>query len=218
MLSVGPTTKVFEQGTMFAVPPKKPDATRGPRKSGLSWTVRQEPLYRRDRSTLDGWAANVRSDTSEILGVVTNRYTVIQNREAFAFLANLLGGELAFETAGSLHGDDIWAELARMCVCVHASVVPEPFGQVIVEAMAAGIPVGATADGGPGEILTDGVDGLTYRSGDVAALTAALRRLRADRTVRDELITNGRRRAADFSPRESAAALTPIYRAVCCPS
>jgi SRSO17 transposase len=30
VLSVGPTTKVFEQGTMFAVPPKKPNATRGP--------------------------------------------------------------------------------------------------------------------------------------------------------------------------------------------
>src|ERR1019366_151604 len=30
VLSVGPTTKVFEQGTVFAVPPKKPGATRGP--------------------------------------------------------------------------------------------------------------------------------------------------------------------------------------------
>jgi SRSO17 transposase len=30
VLSVGPTTKVFEQGTLFAVPPKKPGATRGP--------------------------------------------------------------------------------------------------------------------------------------------------------------------------------------------
>jgi len=30
VLSVGPTTKVFEQGTVFAVPPKKPGATRAP--------------------------------------------------------------------------------------------------------------------------------------------------------------------------------------------
>jgi hypothetical protein len=74
------------------------------RKSGLGWTVRQEPLYRRDKTTVDGWRANIRSDTREVLGVVTNRYTVIENREAFAFLANLLGSELAFETAGSLHG------------------------------------------------------------------------------------------------------------------
>jgi hypothetical protein len=74
------------------------------RKSGLGWTVRQEPLYRRDKTTVDGWRADIRSDTREVLGVVTNRYTVIENREAFAFLANLLGSELAFETAGSLHG------------------------------------------------------------------------------------------------------------------
>jgi hypothetical protein len=91
-------------------------------KSGLGWTVRQEPLYRRDATTVDGWRANLRSDTREVLGVVTNRYTVIQNRDAFAFLANLLGSELAFETAGSLHGGKRVFVTCRLASIDHVEV------------------------------------------------------------------------------------------------
>src|SRR5690606_24023770 len=48
---------------------------------------------------------------------------------------------------------DVAAELRQLRLAVHASPVPEPFGQVVVEAMAAGVPVIATRAGGVPEIL-----------------------------------------------------------------
>lgn len=70
-------------------------------------------------------------------------------------------------------------ELDRMTVCVHASGVPEPFGQVVVEAMIRGVPVVATAAGGVPEILADPARpdddlGVLVPPGDVPALAAAI--------------------------------------------
>ena len=74
---------------------------------------------------------------------------------------------------------DIPAVLRSLDVLVHASTTPEPFGQVIVEGMAAGLPVIATDGGGAREIVSAGVTGLLVPMGDVAALAAALCRLLA---------------------------------------
>jgi glycosyltransferase involved in cell wall biosynthesis len=76
--------------------------------------------------------------------------------------------------------DDVNRWIARSDVVVHASRSPEPFGQVVVEGMAAGAAVVATVGGGPSELLRDGVDGLLVPPDDVAAMAAALRRLAAD--------------------------------------
>jgi len=107
--------------------------------------------------------------------------------------------------------DDIWAELAPMDVFVHASVTPEPFGQVIVEAMLAGVPVIASAGGGPTEIVTHDVDGLLYPPGDVDALAASMRRLRTDAPLRAQLAANARTRAERFSPAVAATAVMALY-------
>ena len=72
--------------------------------SDLTWSVVKEPLQRRDGRLVDGVHATVREDTDQVLGVVSDDYVVVQNRDCFAFLANLLGSELVFETAGSLWG------------------------------------------------------------------------------------------------------------------
>jgi glycosyltransferase involved in cell wall biosynthesis len=72
---------------------------------------------------------------------------------------------------------DTRAAYEQLTVAVAASVTPEPFGNVIVEAMARGLPVVAPAEGGPAEILTDGVDGLLVPPRDPAALAAAILRL-----------------------------------------
>ena len=72
-------------------------------------------------------------------------------------------------------------------VVVHCSVKPEPFGRVIIEGMAAGRPVAASALGGAAEIISDGVDGLLTPAGDAAALAAALNRLLADPLERQRL-------------------------------
>lgn len=72
------------------------------------------------------------------------------------------------------HTDDVDGFLASIDVLVHASVIPEPFGQVILEGMSAGVPVVAANAGGPAEIVTDGVDGFLVRPGDAAALSERL--------------------------------------------
>ena len=65
----------------------------------------------------------------------------------------------------------------RLTVAVAASVAPEPFGKVIIEAMARGVPVVAPAEGGPTEIITHGVDGLLVPPRDPGALATAILRL-----------------------------------------
>lgn len=86
-------------------------------RSGLGWRVEREPiaLDRGDVATVDdwwlprweeisGWWANVRQDTRQVLGIVGERYRIVQNIEAFQFVDQLLGSAMHFETAGSLHG------------------------------------------------------------------------------------------------------------------
>lgn len=90
---------------------------------------------------------------------------------------------------------DAPTRLRRLSLLVHASPVPEPFGQVIVEAMAAGVPVVAAAAGGVLEILDpeDGRPagswratrtGLLVRPGDPAALASAIRAALEDPAAR----------------------------------
>ncbi|MCB1041049.1 MAG: glycosyltransferase [Acidimicrobiales bacterium] len=69
---------------------------------------------------------------------------------------------------------DVPAIFALADVAVHCSVEPEPFGRVIVEAMAAGTPVVASAAGGALEIVEDGRTGRLVAPGDAGALAAAL--------------------------------------------
>jgi glycosyltransferase involved in cell wall biosynthesis len=106
---------------------------------------------------------------------------------------------------------DIPAVLASAKVFAHTSTVPEPFGQVVVEALAAGIPVVVPDQGGPAEIVRDGVDGLHYRMGDPHDLARALRVLLEDEALRVRLAEVGRRRADDFSPEKTRAALMAVY-------
>ncbi|MCI5508933.1 MAG: DUF945 domain-containing protein [Eubacterium sp.] len=82
--------------------------------AGLDWKVIQEPVYTESQELIEGYKANVRDSDRRVLGVVTDRYKVIQNEEAFAFTDALLGEGVRYETAGSLQGGKkVWM-LARM--------------------------------------------------------------------------------------------------------
>lgn len=70
--------------------------------AGLDWRVTQKELITDDGLSVLGFKANVRDSDSRVLGVVTDRYKVVQNEEAFAFTDALLGEGIAYETAGSL--------------------------------------------------------------------------------------------------------------------
>ncbi len=90
-----------------------PDSKNALKMAGLDWTVEQEPIYT-DGEYIEGYKANIRSSDRKVLGVVTDRYKVVQNEEAFAFTDELLGEGVRYETAGSLQeGRKVWM-LARM--------------------------------------------------------------------------------------------------------
>jgi phage/plasmid-like protein (TIGR03299 family) len=84
--------------------------------SGLHWRVAKEPIaidrgevpsgdwWQPRCEEIPGFFATVRQDTREVLGIVGERYRIVQNHEAFAFIDQLLGSSIHFETAGSLHG------------------------------------------------------------------------------------------------------------------
>jgi phage/plasmid-like protein (TIGR03299 family) len=73
----------------------------------LDWTVAQTPIFTTNNwaQPIPGFVANVRSDTKEVLGIVSDRYRVAQNQDVFAFADDLIGTnqvKCTYETAGSL--------------------------------------------------------------------------------------------------------------------
>lgn len=82
--------------------------------AGLDWKVVQKDIYTEGRVQIPGYKANVRNTDGRVLGVVTDRYKVVQNEEAFSFTDELLGKGVRYETAGSLQGGrKVWL-LARL--------------------------------------------------------------------------------------------------------
>jgi glycosyltransferase involved in cell wall biosynthesis len=120
---------------------------------------------------------------------------------AYADMLRRLAEELGIGSRVEFRGhrDDIAAELHTIDVLVHASTTPEPFGQVVIEGMSAQLPVVASRGGGPEEIISDGVDGMLFPFGDVAALAQILVRLGAEPQLRAQLGCAAARRASDFS-------------------
>ena len=107
--------------------------------------------------------------------------------------------------------ENIAAELDQLDVLVHCSLIPEPFGQVVIEGMAAGVCVVATNAGGPASIIEDGHDGLLYSIADTSALSDCLRRLAADRPWCAQLATRGIQSAQRYDARALAACTASFY-------
>ncbi|MHB9145726.1 MAG: DUF932 domain-containing protein [Symbiobacteriia bacterium] len=92
---------------------KAPDSEAALTLAGLAWGVAQMPVAV-DGRVLDDYRANVRMTDRKVLGIVGERYRVLQNREAFNFTDALLGNGVKYETAGSLYGGkQVWI-LARL--------------------------------------------------------------------------------------------------------
>lgn len=66
--------------------------------------MEQEPIYTEEGVQIAGYQANIRDTDRKALGVVTDRYKVVQNTEAFSFTDALLGEGVRYKTAGSLQG------------------------------------------------------------------------------------------------------------------
>jgi glycosyltransferase involved in cell wall biosynthesis len=134
--------------------------------------------------------------------------------DAYVESLRLLTDELGISHQIEFRGfrPDVWAELAEVDVLVHCSTTPEPFGQVVLEGMAAGVAVIATRVGGPAELISDGVSGLLTTPRNPEELANALSRLRDDVPLRMRLARHGQQRSRQFTPKRSATQLLEIYR------
>lgn len=91
-----------------------PDSKTAIRLAGLDWNVTQENVLTESGILIPGFKANKRETDGQFLGMVTDRYRICQNADAFDFTDSLLGEGVTYETAGSLsNGKRVWL-LARL--------------------------------------------------------------------------------------------------------
>lgn len=110
-------------------------------------------------------------------------------------LAEKLGVEKYVEFAG--FRTNIPQYMSTIDLLVHASITGEPFGQVLIEAMAAGKPVVATNGGGVPEIVIHGETGLLVPMNDAAAMADAICNLLADPATASRMGEKGRKRVLE---------------------
>ncbi len=96
-------------GTIVQDAPTSLDALR---LAQLDWDVIPEPVFLKNGSQVPETVVNIRSSDYSILGVVSDHYKIVQNREAFSFIDGLLESDIekvTFESAGALnHGKRVW--------------------------------------------------------------------------------------------------------------
>jgi glycosyltransferase involved in cell wall biosynthesis len=127
----------------------------------------------------------------------------------YAASLGALARELGIESRVGFDGfvEDVAGVLAATDVLIHSSVLPEPFGQVILEGMSAGCAVVVADRGGPAEVVTDGIDGMLYPMGSVDGLAACLRRLAEDPELRSRLGQGGVAASSAYTPEALAPRL-----------
>lgn len=141
-------------------------------------------------------------------GMVRERCQRFEARLHAFVSENQLGNVVSFTG----HVDLRDGVLDALDVAVHASTEPEPFGMAVLEAMANGKAVIASAEGGPPEFVTHGIDGLLVPPRNSSALVAAIGRLAADADLRARLGVAARATVQQrFRPRAAAAALEQWY-------
>ncbi|MDQ6624785.1 MAG: glycosyltransferase [Verrucomicrobiota bacterium] len=100
--------------------------------------------------------------------------------------------------AGYLSGEELATAYASADLFVFPSTT-DTFGNVVIEAQAAGLPVIVSNVGGPQELVEDNVDGLITRARDVDDFSAAIRRLVRDRALRAQMGTRAREKVVTRS-------------------
>jgi len=100
---------------------------------------------------------------------------------------------------GQVPMEEVASWLASADAYVHPAIGPEPFGMVLVEAMAAGLPVVASKIGGISEIIEQDVNGILIPPNDADSLIKAINELMFDKKLCARLGQNALSRAEDFS-------------------
>jgi glycosyltransferase involved in cell wall biosynthesis len=113
---------------------------------------------------------------------------------------------------GQLDQDAVAREYAQADVFVLPSL-SEPWGMVLNEAAAAGLPLVATdAAGAAHDLVEDGANGFLVPAGDAVALRDALERLAGDPALREQAGRRSRELAQRFTPEAWAAAVAALAR------
>ncbi len=162
---------------------------------------------------------------AQVLAALNQLEPATRERLFVAFVGDVAPDELDFRTelertiAAGLSGSarllgrraDVPDLMRAADIVLHASVMPEPFGLVVVEALSLGRPVVAASFGGPADVLTPST-GITVDPRDPAALASALQQLVNDADLRARLGKAGPARANDFSIGRTVAAVERVYQ------
>lgn len=110
---------------------------------------------------------------------------------------------------------DVYKVIDEMDLIVHASTIGEPFGQVIIEGMAAGKPIVATNGGGVPEIVDDGKTGILIPMGNIQAMAEAISRILDDPAAAIKMGERGRERVREhFTIDQTARKVEQIYQLI----
>src|SRR2546425_1655402 len=165
-----------------------------PRQKGLEYLVKALPFLRSRESI-----------RLTIVGEDWGGVAMLQS------LARALGVERQIAFRGALPRDEVIQAYASADIFVLPSLF-EPFGIVLLEAMAAGLPVVASAVGGIVDVVEDGKTGLLVPPRNPEALADALERLLSNPTMLDEMGDEGRMRAPAYSWDQLSPRILDVYR------
>ena len=131
--------EIYENDQMFSVREvpwhglgkvieEAPNSEEALRIAELDWEVYQTEVIRVDTGNIvPNMKLNVRSNPDIELGLVSDRYKIVQNKDAFAFTDALIGNDVRYDTAGSLkNGRTVWM-LAKMPQARIAGDEVEPY-------------------------------------------------------------------------------------------
>ncbi|MCX5815370.1 MAG: glycosyltransferase family 4 protein [Proteobacteria bacterium] len=150
----------------------------------------------------------------KIMGLIVGETKIDKSEEYLKGLQKLVS-EHGLEK--QIHFIPFQENIVRVYEALDLLVLPslcEPFGRVIVEAMAMGKPVVATAAGGALEIVEDGITGLLVPPGNIDAMAEAILKLAVSpQSMLHDMGEMGRIRAESlFSPKEHAGKIEEIYQ------
>jgi len=143
---------------------------------------------------------------------------VVVGKERYAIKLERLIGQLRLKDrvrVTTTEYKNIPKIIAASDIIVHASLRPEPFGLVVIEAMATGKPVIAPRLGGPLEIISDGVDGILIEPGNPRVLAQAISRLLQEPEFTKDIAVKAREKARQkFDIRKYAKDFDTIFKSM----
>ena len=157
----------------------------------------------------------------EVLARVPEARLVIMGSDTFNEHPDYVGSLYALAEELGVGGHVVWAgfvdhpadALAALDVLAHPAE-QEPFGRVVLEAMALGVPVVAINRAGPAELIEHERSGLLAPPDDVGALAEAIVRLLTDDELRENISDGAHIRASHFTASATAARVVELYHEV----